>query len=186
MKLIGISGSIVGSKTRIAIEYALNRANEKYPDIDVELINLGDYDLVFCDGRDYRDYTGDTKKIIDKIMAADGFIIGSPVFQSSIPGALKNLFDLLPFDAFQEKVVGIVITAGSSKHYLVAEQQLKPILTYMKAFVFPKYVFIEDHHYHEKQITDPEILKRLNQLTENTILAINAVNEVFKTSETSY
>lgn len=137
MKIIGISGSIVGSKTRIAVQQALNNITEKHPDFDVELIDLGDYRLEFSDGRSYMDYTGDTKVVLEKIMAADAYIIGTPVFQASIPGTLKNLFDLLPVNGFKDKVIGIVVTAGSSKHYLVAEQQLKPILSYMRAVVVP-------------------------------------------------
>ncbi|WP_339287349.1 NAD(P)H-dependent oxidoreductase [Paenibacillus sp. FSL E2-0201] len=43
MKIIGISGSIVGSKTRIAVQQALNNIIEKHPDFEVELIDLGDY-----------------------------------------------------------------------------------------------------------------------------------------------
>jgi FMN reductase len=70
MKIIGISGSIVGSKTRIAIQQELNNIIENHPDFDVELIDLGDYKLEFSDGRSYMDYTGDTKVVLKKIMAA--------------------------------------------------------------------------------------------------------------------
>lgn len=186
MKIIGISGSIVGSKTRIAVESVLNRIDEQHEDIDVELIDLKDYQLVFSDGRDYRDYSGDTKIVLEKIMNADGYIIGTPTFQASIPGTLKNLFDLLPMDAFRDKVIGLVSTAGSAKHYLVVEQQLKPILTYMLAMVVPKYVFIEEKHYHQKRIIDDEIIFRLNKLADDTIHAIHAANEIKKAQESAF
>ncbi len=137
MKVVGISGSVVGSKTRIAVQYVLNRINDQYQDMETELIDLSAYELVFSDGRDYRDYEGDTKVVLEKIMAADAFIIGTPIFQASIPGPLKNLFDLLPNNAFRSKVAGIVATAGSAMHYLVPEHQLKPILSYMKAVIIP-------------------------------------------------
>lgn len=61
MKVVGISGSVVGSKTRIAVQYVLNRINDQYQDMETELIDLSAYELVFSDGRDYRDYEGDTK-----------------------------------------------------------------------------------------------------------------------------
>lgn len=186
MKIIGISGSIVGSKTRIAVERVLNKIKEVHSDIEVELIDMKEYQLVFSDGRDYRDYTGDTKNILEKIMAADGFIIGTPTFQASIPGTLKNLFDLLPMDAFRDKVVGIVSTAGSAKHYLVVEQQLKPILTYMLALVVPKYVFIEEKHFHQKEIINDEIILRLNRLAEDTAYSIKAAIEIKKAKESAY
>ncbi|MDO6447680.1 NADPH-dependent FMN reductase [Oceanobacillus profundus] len=186
MKVLGISGSIVGSKTRIAVENILNRINEQYEDIEIELIDLKQYNLVFSDGRDYRDYTGDTKLVLEKIMEADGYIIGTPTFQASIPGTLKNLFDLLPMDAFREKVVGLVSTAGSAKHYLVAEQQLKPILNYMQAMVIPKYVFIEEKHYHKQAIIDDEIVFRLNRLADDVVFFLRTAVQMKASEESAY
>ncbi len=185
MKIIGISGSIVGSKTRIAVQQALNNIIEKHPDFEVELIDLGDYKLEFSDGRSYMDYTGDTKVVLEKIMAADAYIIGTPVFQASIPGTLKNLFDLLPVNGFKDKVIGIV-TAGSSKHYLVAEQQLKPILSYMRAVVVPKYVFIEEKQYDRKVIVDDDILFRLNRLANELVNTTNAMQRVKQAEEEAF
>ena len=186
MKVLGVSGSIVGSKTRIAVENILNRINEQYEDIEIELIDLKQYNLVFSDGRDYRDYTGDTKLVLEKIMEADGYIIGTPTFQASIPGTLKNLFDLLPMDAFREKVVGLVSTAGSAKHYLVAEQQLKPILNYMQAMVIPKYVFIEEKHYHKQAIIDDEIVFRLNRLADDVVFFLRTAVQMKASEESAY
>ncbi|MEN2767000.1 NADPH-dependent FMN reductase [Ornithinibacillus xuwenensis] len=178
MKIIGISGSIVGSKTRVAVELALQYIQNKQKDIDIELIDLSDYNLVFCDGRDYHDYSGDTKIVLEKILSADAFIIGTPTFQASIPGTLKNLFDLLPRDAFCEKAISILVTAGTPKHFLVAEQQLKPILDYMQAVVIPKYVFIEGKHFDQKVIVDEGILKRIDRLTQDTINWAKALEEM--------
>jgi FMN reductase len=186
LKIIGIAGSIVGSKTRIAVTWVLNKIKEQHPDVELELIDLKEYRLEFSDGRDYRNYTGDTKTLLEKIMTADGFIIGTPTFQASIPGTLKNLFDLLPMDAFRDKAIGIVSTAGTAKHYLVAEQQLKPILTYMQALVIPKYVFIEEKHYYQKEIVDDGIILRLAKLAEDIVYAMKATTEIKKAKESAY
>src|SRR4051794_35605894 len=133
MKIVGLSGSNVGSKTRTAMNYTVNVLAEKYPEAEVTLIDLAEYVVQFSDGRNYMEYEGDTKFIAQTIMEADAIIIGTPVFQASIPATLKNIFDLLPVNAFRDKVVSMVVTAGTPKHYLMAEQQLKPILAYMKA-----------------------------------------------------
>ena len=57
----------------------------------------------------------------------------TPILKHTIPATLKNIFDLLPVNAFRDEKVSMLVTAGSPKHYLIAEQQLKPILAYMKA-----------------------------------------------------
>ena len=185
MKIVGIAGSIVGSKTRIAVEQVLNKMKVQHPNIEVEFINLGDYQLAFCDGRDYKDYTGDTKNVIEKILSADGYIIGTPIFQASIPGTLKNLLDLLPNTVFKDKVVGMLATGGTAKHYLVLEQHLKPILSYMSAMVIPKYVFLEEAHYHNKKVVDEEVLFRLTRLANDTVHTTTAMKEIKRAQEST-
>lgn len=177
MKIIGISGSTVGSKTRIAVEQALKYIQKEYTEIDIEVIDLKEYNIVFSDGRPYQNYTGDTHVLLEKIMQADGYLIGMPIFQASIPGTLKNVFDLLPVDAFQNKMVGILATAGTAKHYLVPEQQLKPILHYMQAWVIPKYVFIEEKDYTNYKITNPNVIERLNELTNKLVYYIDIIKK---------
>ncbi|SFE18061.1 FMN reductase [Lentibacillus persicus] len=186
LKVIGIAGSVVGSKTRIAVEQILNNIEKQHADIETELINLGEFDLVFSDGRDYRDYSGDTKAVLEKIMTADAYVIGTPIFQASIPGALKNLFDLLPNEAFREKVVGVVATAGSAKHYLVPEHQLKPILSYMKAVIIPKYVFVEEKSYYQKEIVDDDAIFRLNRLADDLVHGANVFSEIQKEKDSAF
>ncbi|WP_080872167.1 NADPH-dependent FMN reductase [Oceanobacillus timonensis] len=173
MKIVGISGSTVGSKTRIAVEHVLKHIEKAHAGVEVELLDLKDYDIVFSDGRSYKDYTGDTKILLEKIMQADGIMVGMPVFQASIPGTLKNIFDLLPVDAFKNKMIAIIATAGTTKHYLVPEQHLKPILHYMHAWVVPKYVFVEEKDYTNYVITNQNVVDRLNKLADDLIYYVD-------------
>lgn len=89
MHIVGLSGSNVGSKTRTAMSVTMDFLTKKHPDAEVTMIDLANYEMVFSDGRDYRTYTGDTKYIAETIMAADAIIIGTPIFQASIPAILK-------------------------------------------------------------------------------------------------
>ncbi|TLK56383.1 MULTISPECIES: NADPH-dependent FMN reductase [Glutamicibacter] len=186
MKIVGLSGSTVGSTTRTAMNYAMQAIAQYDPEIEARLIDLADYDLMFSDGRDYVEYTGDTREVTQALMEADAIIIGTPIFQASIPGSLKNVFDLLPVNAFQDKVVGIVVTAGSPKHYLVAEQQLRPILTYMKAQVVQSYVFIEAKDIHRGEIISGDVTLRIERLVEDTAVLTQAYSQMRAEREASY
>src|SRR5690625_2813607 len=117
MNIAVIAGSTVGTKTRIAADYTVKKVREQYPDAIITLLDLAEYQMVFSDGRNYFDYEGDTKYVTETIMAADAIMIGTPTFQASIPASLKNIFDLLPVNAFRDKVVTTLVTAGSAKHY---------------------------------------------------------------------
>ena len=186
MKIVGISGSIVGSKTKTAMNYVAKEIAEKYPDADFTLIDLAEYQVQFSDGRNYLDYEGDTGFVTQAIMEADAIVIGTPIFQASIPGTLKNIFDLLPVNAFRDKVISMFVTAGSAKHYLVIEQQLKPILSYMKGQIVQSYVFIEEKDFHQKQIVNDDVVFRIERLVEDTIVLTEAYTKVREEKEARY
>jgi FMN reductase/FAD reductase [NAD(P)H] len=170
MKLLGISGTIVGSKTAAAVDRVLRTVRQAYPDIETELLDMKRYQVQFCDGRDPAAYTGDTKRVIDIVAEADFYIIGTPIFQSSITGVLKNLFDLVPVSALYNKVMGFVATGGTYQHYLVIENQLKPIAGYFRAYVAPSYVYLHDSHFNEKrEIADPDVLQRIEKLAHEVV-----------------
>ncbi|MEY9977601.1 NADPH-dependent FMN reductase [Lysinibacillus sp. RC79] len=186
MKIVALAGSIVGSKTKTAISKVVGILQDKYPEHEVTLLDLAEYNMEFSDGRNYFEYDGDTKFVTETIMAADAIVIGTPTFQASIPATLKNIFDLLPVNAFRDKVVSIVVTAGTSKHYLMIEQQLKPILAYMKAHIVPTYVFIEEKDFLRKEIVNDDVLFRLDRLAEDTMMVADAFAEIRSKKDAEY
>ncbi|MRX74151.1 FMN reductase [Bacillus lacus] len=186
MKIVCLSGSKVGSKTRTAMNYTVKALKEKYPQYDVTLIDLAEYEVQFSDGRNYLDYNGDTGYVTKTLMEADAIIIGTPVFQASIPATLKNIFDLLPVNALRDKVVSMLVTAGSAKHYLIPEQQLKPILSYMKAQIVQTYVFIEESDFLQKKIINDDVLFRIGRLAEDTIVLTGAYKRIKEEEEAKY
>ncbi len=170
MKIVGINGSVFGHKTKTALE-----AMEFSSAVEFQIIDLSTTQLNFADGRDFREYNDTTRNVVQKILDADALLIGTPIFNASIPGALKNLLDLLPIDSIKDKTVGAIVTAGSDKHYLVAQYHLFPILEYMKAATIARYVFITDESYVKTELNDDDIYFRLKSLSrdiENSIISI--------------
>jgi FAD reductase [NAD(P)H] len=181
MKLLGISGTITGSKTKVVVQKVLEEVQKHHPDIEVEMLDLKEYDVQFCDGRDPSTYTGDTKKVIDIVKEADFYVIGTPIFQGSITGALKNLFDLVPPQDFRHKVMGFVATGGTYQHYLVIENQLKPIAGYLRAYVAPGFVYAHNDHFDAKnEIIDEDVLRRITSLSEEVVTMQKALNTTEK------
>jgi FAD reductase [NAD(P)H] len=178
MKLLGISGTIVGSKPRIVVQKILEEVKGNHPEIEVELLDLKDYNVQFCDGRDPSTYTGDTKKVIDIVSSADFYVIGTPIFNGSITGPLKNLFDLVHPKVFRNKVMGFIATGGTYQHYLVVENQLKPIAGYFRAFVAPGFVYAHNDHFNpQNELIDKEVLERVTALSEELVFMQKSLKE---------
>lgn len=179
MKLIGISATITGTKTSIIVQNVLDKVKVKYPDVEVEYLDLKNVELQFCDGRDPNTYTGDTKNVIDQLASGDVFLIGTPIFRASMTGALKNLFDLVPDSVFRNKVMGFVANGGTYQHYLVIENQVKPVAGYFRSFVTPSYVYVQNEHFNrENQIIDMGVIKRLENLADELVLMHTGLNEL--------
>jgi len=165
MKLLGISGTIVGGKTAVLVNRVLEHAKRLDPEVETQMVDLRQYDVQFCDGRPLSEYNEDTRFAVESVLSADCFVIGTPIFQASMAAPLKNLFDLVPPDAFRNKVIGFVGTGGTYQHFLVIENQLKPIAGYFRAYTAPAYVYANREHFNERnEVTDPAIVGRLEAL----------------------
>lgn len=181
MKLVGISGALAGYKTYTVVHKVLQAAKSFDSNVEIELIDIKDYDIEFVKGTPLSYYNADTVKVVDTILAADCLVIGTPIYQASISGALKNLLDHLPVDALLNKVTGLIATAGTDKHYLVLDYHLKPILSFLKGVVPDSSVYVlNDHFDEENEIHDANINRRIKKLGEEIIKLQKLVNEKSK------
>ncbi|MOA25045.1 hypothetical protein D3C78_1457480 [compost metagenome] len=80
----------------------------------------------------------------------------------------------------------MLVTAGSARHYLVAEQQLKPILAYMKAQIVQTYVFIEEKDFYRKEIVNDDVLFRIDRLVEDTYVLSETYAKIREAEEAKY
>lgn len=187
MKILVLSASNIGKRTKVATEALFKALHNQFEDEHfLKYINLQDKNIQFSDGRNYLDYKGDTAELTKAIMNSDVIFIGTPIFQASIPASLKNVFDLLPINALQFKTVGMVVTAGSEKHFMIPEIQLKPILSYMKANIVPNYVFLLDTEIIGDEITSDDFHFRIDTLIEDTMVLAETYQEVWRKQEESY
>jgi FMN reductase len=187
MKILVLSASTIGKTTQTATEAVFSTLKNQYGDEhQIKYINLQEKEMIFSDGRNYLDYQGDTGEVVQAIMASDVLVLGTPIFQASIPASLKNIFDLLPQNALQFKTVSMVATAGSEKHFLIPEIQLKPILSYMKANIVPNYVFLLDTETIGDEITSDDVYFRIDTLIEDTMVLAETYQEIWRKQEESY
>ena len=170
LHLLGISGSrSTRSKSRVAVQAALDFAAGANCDIYTDLISLDETWLEFCDGRDPSQYREATREVIERIVSADALIVASPIYRGSYTGALKNLFDLIPRDALDGKVVGLIATAGSPHDFLAIEQELKPLMGYFRTVVVPRAVFAHNAHFQGGLLVDEAIAERLRHLADTVV-----------------
>src|SRR3954471_19006353 len=99
---------------------------QSFPDVDVELVDLADYDMPLFDEaispryNPHRTPRPVVQKFLDKIAEADGYVVVTPEYNHSIPGVLKNAFDYLTFQMAKKPVAimshGTVGGARAAEH----------------------------------------------------------------------
>ncbi len=138
IQIVGICGSLrAGSHTRMALRIALEGAKEV--GAETKLIDLRDYGLIFCDGKeDESGYPPGVGKLRREVRAAEGIILATPEYHGGFSGVLKNALDLMGFDEFEGKMVGLVGVSGGRMGAVDALNTLRNIGRTLHAWVVPE------------------------------------------------
>ncbi len=167
MKILLLNGTIVGKKTRVLLEEIDKDISQLPQKHETKIVDLENYEMQFVDGRPADQYNDDMQTLIKEIEEADAYVIATPIFQGSIPGTLKNLFDAVSPLAMRYKPVSIVANGGTLQHHLVIENQLKPILDYFRCMVTPNYVYTHTNHFSTQgELIDEDVRSRLKEMTK--------------------
>jgi FMN reductase len=163
---------LVGAATppgRLAAAIAMAAEAARGGGVAVDILNLADTRIEICDGRPLEAYGEATRQAVARIAAAAAVLIGAPVYRASFPGVLKNLLDIVPVEALQNKPVGIVAIGGSPHHYLAVDGQLRQVLAWFGALVAPTGIYLTGGDFKEGQLASEAARNDLATLTDTLI-----------------
>ncbi len=140
--VVALCGSLrQGSTTHAALRLAL--AGAKDEGAEVELIDLRKYKLIFHgEVANESEYPPDVFKLKHKVKRAHGILLGTPEYHGSFSGVLKNALDLMWFEEFENKVVGLIGVSGGRMGASNALSMLRTVSATLRAFVIPSDVSI--------------------------------------------
>ncbi len=172
---------IVGAATppgrlAAAIAMAAEAARTGGGDVAVDILNLAETPIEICDGRPLDAYGAATQQAVARIAAARAVLIGAPVYRASFPGVLKNLLDITPVEALQNKPVGIVAMGGSPHHFLAVDSQLRQVLAWFGALVAPTSVYLTGGDFRDGQLTAEPARNDLAALTRTLITLLQRLD----------
>ncbi|MBS0027955.1 NADPH-dependent FMN reductase [Chitinophaga sp. 22321] len=109
--------------------------------------------------------------LVKKIKASDGVIIVSPEYNYSVPGALKNMIDVVsrhPDKPFSEKAVAIMGASQGQVGTARMQYHLRQVMVFLNAFVInkPEIMIANAQHKFDEagNLTDEHTMKQLPQL----------------------
>ncbi len=162
--VVGLCGSLrQGSTTHAALTIALSGAKEA--GAEVELLDLSKYQLIFHGSvADESEYPSDVFKLKEKVKRAHGILLGTPEYHGSFSGVLKNALDLMWFEEFENKVVGLIGVSGGRMGAGNALSMLRTVGATLRALVIPNDVSIaqaSEAFDENGNLHDPELAARV-------------------------
>lgn len=165
MSILAIVGSpSKPSRTAQLVRHAARRLAAA--DIAVETVSI--YDLPAEDLL-YGNFAAPAVQALQqRIGAARGVIIATPVYKAAYAGALKVLLDLVPEGGFAGKPVLPLASGGSPGHLLAVDYAIKPVLAALKASEIHQGVFAVDSQIGRGADGElaPELQQRLDEAVD--------------------
>lgn len=115
------------------------------------------------------------RSAIDAVLAADGIIAVTPIFNASYSGLFKLFFDVIERDGLASRPVLIAATAGTPRHTLALEHAVRPLFAYLNAAVVPTAVFAAAEDWGEGRAgPDDGLVERIERAAAELATAVAA------------
>ena len=113
--------------------------------------------------------TAELQKAIAALGEADGIIAAAPVYKAGPSGLFTSFFDVLDNDLLIGKPVVLAATAGTARHALVVDDQMRPMFAYLRTLTVPTSLFAAPEDW-----SDPALNKRIDRAAVELVLLMES------------
>jgi FMN reductase len=109
------------------------------------------------------------QQAIDTLGGADGIIAAAPVYKAGPSGLFTSFMHVLDNDLLIAKPVVLAATAGTARHALVADDQMRPLFAYMRTMTMPTSLFAAPEDW-----SDPALSARIDRAALELVLQMES------------
>ena len=109
------------------------------------------------------------QQAITALGEADGIIASTPVYKAGPSGLFTSFFDVLDNDLLIATPVVLAATAGTARHALVADDQMRPLFAYLRTMTVPTSVFAAPEDW-----ADPALNTRIDRAATELVLLMES------------
>jgi len=109
------------------------------------------------------------RQAITALGEADGIIAAAPVYKAGPSGLFTSFFDVLDNDLLIAKPVLLAATAGTARHALVADDQMRPMFAYLRTMTAPTSLFAAPEDW-----SDPALNTRVDRAARELVLLMES------------
>jgi FMN reductase len=100
---------------------------------------------------------------------ADGIVASTPVYAAGASGLFTSFFQILDNDLLIAKPVVLAATAGTARHALVVDEQLRSLFAYLRTTAVPTSLFAAPEDW-----SDPALAKRIDRAALELVLLMES------------
>jgi FMN reductase len=89
---------------------------------------------------------------IGALAQADAVVAATPVYKAGASGLFTSFFQVLDNDLLIAKPVALAATAGTARHALVVDEQMRSLFAYLRAMSVPTSVFASTEDWQDKAL----------------------------------
>jgi FMN reductase len=161
------------SSTRLladrAAERAVALASRHAHEVTVSVIELREISADISAALVSQLITPRLQQAIDVLRDADGIIAASPVYKAGPSGLFTSFFGVLDNDLLIAKPVVLAATAGTARHALVADDQMRPMFAYLRTMTVPTSLFAAPEDW-----SDPALAGRVDRAALELVLLMES------------
>jgi FMN reductase len=109
------------------------------------------------------------QKAITALGDADGIVAATPVYKAGASGLFTSFFQVLDNDLLIAKPVVLAATAGTARHALVVDEQLRSLFAYLRTAVVPTSLFAAPEDW-----GDPALNTRIDRAALELVLLMES------------
>ena len=109
------------------------------------------------------------QQAIDALAAADGVIAATPVYKAAASALFTSFIHVLDNDLLIAKPVVLAATAGTARHALVADQEMRPLFAFLRAVTAPTSLFAAPEDW-----SDPALANRIDRAAVELVLLMES------------
>jgi FMN reductase len=109
------------------------------------------------------------QEAVDLLGQADGIVAAAPVYKAGASGLFTSFFHVLDNDLLIARPVVLAATAGTARHALVADDQMRPLFAYMRTMTMPTSVFAAPEDW-----GNPALARRIDRAALELVLMMES------------
>ena len=142
--------------------------------LSVERLDLREYPMELFDGRTPGEYDDVTREAVTTFLETEAYIFASPIYFGGISGALKNLFDHIPYERFQQvpRCAGLLATGRDNRHQAIIDTQLRATLVYLGVDVATTSAFATEDAFENFTLASRSVESYIESVVSETVALV--------------